>query len=662
MLPGKRCSAGRSRNTRSSRSGSMRAIFVASRSPSRFLSSYGPLKAFSIFTCWSSTIPMSSASGSVSRACWPLRCRSRRSASRLLLRPLLHELKPEPALHAEVAGRDARVERRSHLDDRVVLHVQLQHAADAAVRAHGLGHRLPPLVPRPRAPHVVLALEHQGARRAHADAVPAVDTGRIRERRLELGRDVSVEAAARYAQRKRVLCVDAASLHALVAEDAARVVAHVELVVDLDRLLDGGRRRTEAVGLDTVALHPSMHLGRRERHVHGGREHLQHDAAALAHALGVGEDLHAALDLARARGDEHARPFDLDHAHAAHVHRRERLEVAERRRVDAQAAAGLEDGRALGDVDLLAVDVNREHSLRQADEGCSGHQLPPRSGIADWIALAAVWPRPQIDASRIACATSASSVMSAAVPFWPRAPRIRPRISSCRFVPTRHGTHWPHDSWPKKLAMRMSIAPRSAVSSSTITAPEPSVAPIARVPSKLSGTSRLASVTNDPAAPPSSTACSVRPSGRPPARSISARSGVPIGTSYTPGLLTCPDTQNSRVPADSGVPVAPKAAAPPVRISSTFINVSTLLTSVGLPKRPACTGKGGLLRGSPRLPSIELKSAVSSPQMYAPAPRRTSMSKRAPVPATSSPSRPCSRASPTACSIRRRASGYSPRT
>jgi hypothetical protein len=44
-------------------------------------------------------------------------------------------------------------------------------------------------------------------------------------------------------------------------------------------------------------------------------------------------------------------------------------------------------------------------------------------------------------------------------------------------------------------------------------------------------------------------------------------------------------------------------------------SVSTLLTTVGLPKRPATTGKGGLERGSPRKPSIELKIAVSSPQM-----------------------------------------------
>ena len=50
-------------------------------------------------------------------------------------------------------------------------------------------------------------------------------------------------------------------------------------------------------------------------------------------------------------------------------------------------------------------------------------------------------------------------------------------------------------------------------------------------------------------------------------------------------------------------------------MSSTLTSVSTLLTTVGLPKRPSTTGNGGLLRGSPRLPSIDSKIAVSSPQM-----------------------------------------------
>ena len=56
-------------------------------------------------------------------------------------------------------------------------------------------------------------------------------------------------------------------------------------------------------------------------------------------------------------------------------------------------------------------------------------------------------------------------------------------------------------------------------------------------------------------------------------------------------------------------------SAPSVRIGSTLISVSTLLIAVGLPNTPCVTGNGGLFLGSPRLPSIELNSAVSSPQM-----------------------------------------------
>ena len=41
------------------------------------------------------------------------------------------------------------------------------------------------------------------------------------------------------------------------------------------------------------------------------------------------------------------------------------------------------------------------------------------------------------------------------------------------------------------------------------------------------------------------------------------------------------------------------------------------------PKAPAFAGNGGFMRGSPRLPSSESSSAVSSPQMYAPAPECT---------------------------------------
>ncbi len=84
----------------------------------------------------------------------------------------------------------------------------------------------------------------------------------------------------------------------------------------------------------------------------------------------------------------------------------------------------------------------------------------------------------------------------------------------------------------------------------------------------------------------------------------------PTSTSYTPGRRTEPDRQNSLRFACIGVPAAWAATIP-----GTFIKVSTLFTAVGFPNSPTSNGNGGLLRGSPRYPSMELKIAVSSPQM-----------------------------------------------
>ena len=63
------------------------------------------------------------------------------------------------------------------------------------------------------------------------------------------------------------------------------------------------------------------------------------------------------------------------------------------------------------------------------------------------------------------------------------------------------------------------------------------------------------------------------------------------------------------------MPIRAYASPPISRMSGMLASVSTLLTTVGLPNSPTSTGNGGLLRGSPRLPSIDSKSAVSSPQM-----------------------------------------------
>ena len=79
-----------------------------------------------------------------------------------------------------------------------------------------------------------------------------------------------------------------------------------------------------------------------------------------------------------------------------------------------------------------------------------------------------------------------------------------------------------------------------------------------------------------------------------------ARASARTRTSYTPGRPTWPDTQNSFVPVDVPEPVRANASPPSSTIGSTFTRVSTLLATVGCPKRPTSTGNGGLLRGSPR--------------------------------------------------------------
>src|SRR6185437_3629925 len=383
--------------------------------------------------------------------------------------------------------------------------------------------------------------------------------------------------------------------------------------------------------------------------------------------------------------------LDLHHADPAHVHRREVLKVAQRRGVDALLPARVQQGGALGHPDRLAVDRDvdqpprrrQEHSPLARLRGARSRRLPSSlvspdadaplrlahdgslpirpSFTAEAVALTAVWPSPQMEASRATAAMSSSRASS--VRTEPSgAPRTsRPSSSSCRTVPTRQGTHCPQDSSRKNRAILRSSAVMSAVSSRTRTTPDPSVAPMARTPSNVSGASSASGPTNEPAAPPSSTARSGRPPRTPPAASITWRSVTPNSYSYRPGRSTWPDRQNSRVPVEFSVPMAAKAGPPIRRISRTQSSVSTLLMAVGFPNRPDCAGNGGLLRGSARLPSIELHSAVSSPAMYAPAPRLTSTSKAKPSPITSAPRKPRALACSTACRSRASASGYSPR-
>ncbi len=154
----------------------------------------------------------------------------------------------EAALDAEVAVGDRVVLGARHLDDAVVLHVQLEVAADAAVPAHRRRDRLRVLVPGAVVAHLELGRRRERARWAHRDAVAAVDAGGVGEHGVPLGGDVGVEAATGDGDGERVLPLLAARVDALVTEDAAAVVAHVELVVDRRGLMHGRGVVAESCG------------------------------------------------------------------------------------------------------------------------------------------------------------------------------------------------------------------------------------------------------------------------------------------------------------------------------------------------------------------------------------------------------------------------------
>src|SRR5437763_1693302 len=508
------------------------------------------------------------------------------------------------------------VDRRTHFHNLSFLRMHILFAADSAIRTDRLRARLLRFVPGSCRAHVVFDFAHQRSRGTHANTVPAVHARRFRQRNFKFRGNVRVEPASRHANRERVLRIHAAGFHAFVAKDALCVVAHVKFVVDFRRLRNRGRSRTEFLCARSVAFHVIPQL-RRRRHVHGRREEFQHHAPAQANALRIRANHHAGFYFSRTRRHQRPRAFEFHDAHAANVHGRQRFEKTERRRFNPEFPRGIQNGRAFGNTHGLAIDRDFNFTARP---GCRNlrhgrawnwnqwgrrlelfaHKNRLHRSIAERIAPEAVCPSPQMEASRIACAISFSSALSCSCePIGLRCTK-RCNASSCRIVPTRHGTHCPQVSLRKNAAMRSKIFFSSTESSNNITTPEPSVAPIARVPSNVSGVSSSFGETKLPAAPPSNTAWSRPVPPTPPAISMTFRIVGPNGTSYTPGRPTCPETQNKRYPEEFAVPMRAYAAPLLKTISGTLTSVSTLFTTVGWRNNPLCVGNGGLLRGSPR--------------------------------------------------------------
>ena len=74
------------------------------------------------------------------------------------------------------------------------------------------------------------------------------------------------------------------------------------------------------------------------------------------------------------------------------------------------------------------------------------------------------------------------------------------------------------------------------------------------------------------------------------------------------------------VPVDRSKPIFAYSAPEFITIQGTAAIDSTLFTTVGFAHNPEIAGNGGLIRGFPLLPSKDSIKAVSSPQIYAPAP------------------------------------------
>ena len=141
-------------------------------------------------------------------------------------------------------------------------------------------------------------------------------------------------------------------------------------------------------------------------------------------------------------------------------------------------------------------------------------------------------------------ARSSSSASSCPVSRAARRGPSRASASSCRTVPTRHGTHCPHDSSRKNAAIRRSVAGQvGGVSNGEHHAGAERGPDLAGA---LEGERHVELVGQHEAA--RRAAEQDRPqrrrARRPPARA--ARAGWRrTCTSYTPGVATAPETQNS---------------------------------------------------------------------------------------------------------------------
>src|SRR5271156_5202055 len=509
----------------------------------------------------------------------------------------------------------------------------------------------------------------QRARRAGNHALAAGNAGRFAHRLVVIKRDARRGAFA-HASQDKILANIAAAADAAVAQNA-RIEIHRDAHRGIVRAATRGARRITRCGnLLLLGQRFQLAIARlpfaRARAGMIGHQQLNQRVPRALHSLGGSVHHHARLYGANARCRVHARAH-VHHAHAANADGLFVLLMAQRGDADVVHARGVEYSGSGGDRDFPSV--NREFYKRAgahartcfaAAKLCAALSLVPtphgqtRAGqlrcktcdstsprkcfSTEAIGAGTTCPNPQIEVSRNAPESSSINATSAAEPF----PSVQPVNISTNFCePTRQGTHLPQDSLRKNCVEFSAMSSMQRSSAHTTRAPEPSIEPASANDLKSNRTSAMDAGKYPEDGPDGANPFSVFPSAMPPPYlKISSDTGVPIGTSYTPGCTTSPLTPMNFSPAVPFRPCDLYQSTPRKRMGGTLAKVSTLLITVGLFHRPCCTGNGGLLRGSARLPSIASSNAVSSPQIYPPGLTNISRSKLNSLPSTFGPSSP----------------------
>src|SRR5271155_1835348 len=509
----------------------------------------------------------------------------------------------------------------------------------------------------------------QCARGAGNHALAAGNAGRFAHGLVVVERDARSGAFA-HASQDEILANIAAAANAAVAQNAC-----IEVHSDAHRGIVGtatrrARRITRCA--DLLLLGQSLQLAiaglplARARAGMIGHQQFNQRVARALYSVGGGVHRHSWFHRTNARRRVHTRAH-VHHAHAADAYGLFVLLMAQRGNCDVVHPRGVENRGSSGDGDFPSVNGKfhewagaNARTCFAAAKLCAvlSPLLTPqgqtragqhRSKICastsarkcfrtEAIGAGTTCPKPQIEVRRSAPESSSIKATSAADPL----PCVQPVSISTNFCePTRQGTHLPQDSLRKNCVEFSAMSSMQRSSAHTTRAPEPSIEPASASDLKSNRTSAMDAGKYPEDGPEGANPFSFFPSAMPPAcLKISSDTGVPIGTSYTPGCTTSPLTPINFSPAEPFTPCDLYQSTPRKRMGGTFANVSTLLMTVGLFHNPCCTGNGGLLRGSARLPSIASSSAVSSPQIYPPGLTNISRSKLNSLPSTCAPSSP----------------------